>query len=677
MAEREQILADFQACTGNENIEECIVILEQHEWNLMEAVQAAMSGDFDSPRVGSPPIDISPPNGVNPPSYLDAVHGASAECLAGPLRSADPGGSASLQSLHERIAHQVAFASTSLSPPIRLLNFNIEYRDRSTTLRVPDSETIGKIKVLLESQWGIPVAKQDLCGWVDKANKRITDSDVLRDLHLPLDTTLFLLTPELMSTSQDSASESTENTLAQRLDQMYSLNIEFTNTHKDFQLNFFGRKTIQEVKQDLFSLTDVPVRYQQWHGWPEGASDSTTLAEAGLQLPSHRLLLMSNRPSNENEETADAESIEDFEDAHDSFVEDSLDLDGDGPLVRRPEPLMMEDAANQTEALESFSHEFGSRYGDCHPVFYIGDLECAIKDSLLCRAKDRKLLAIYLHHDASIQANVFCSQILCTESVVSFLSANFITWGWDLTSPANRARLLTMCTRHFGSIATNTVQNLRPDELPLLLIISRNRGSNEVMQAIHGNTTLDELMTHLLHATEVFREQQTLEIQEEDERNARETMLAEQDAAYQESLAVDRAKEEAKRIEEEQRRERENREQRHLEDLEKDRQHEMAQKEAIRQSLSDQLPDEPPCNCTEPISTLRIRCPGGGMLVRRFLAQHPLQVLLNFVASKGFPCSEFKLLTTFPRKDLTLEDTRKTLQVLKLCPQETLIVEEK
>lgn len=52
----------------------------------------------------------------------------------------------------------------------------------------------------------------------------------------------------------------------------------------------------------------------------------------------------------------------------------------------------------------------------------------------------RKLLAIYLHHDASIQANVFCSQILCTESVVTFLSNNFITWGWDLTSHTNRAR---------------------------------------------------------------------------------------------------------------------------------------------------------------------------------------------------------------------------------------------
>jgi hypothetical protein len=49
-------------------------------------------------------------------------------------------------------------------------------------------------------------------------------------------------------------------------------------------------------------------------------------------------------------------------------------------------------------------------------------------------------------------------------------------------------------------------------------------------------------MTHLLHVTEVFREQQMQEIQEEEERMAREQMLAEQDAAYQESLATDRAK---------------------------------------------------------------------------------------------------------------------------------------
>lgn len=76
--------------------------------------------------------------------------------------------------------------------------------------------------------------------------------------------------------------------------------------------------------------------------------------------------------------------------------------------------------------------------------------------------------------------------------------------------------------------------------------------------------------------------------------------------------------------------------------------------QAIRQSLSDQLPEEPPANCSEAVSTLRLRCPSGETVVRRFLGQHPLQVLLNFVASKGFPCSEFKVLTTFPRKDVSI-----------------------
>ena len=75
--------------------------------------------------------------------------------------------------------------------------------------------------------------------------------------------------------------------------------------------------------------------------------------------------------------------------------------------------------------------------------------------------------------------------------------------------------------------------------------------------------------------------------------------------------------------------------------------------QAIRQSVADQLPDEPPPGCTEPVSTIRIRCPEGVVLTRRFLAQHPLQVLLNFVTSKGFHMEEYKVITTFPRRDVS------------------------
>ena len=36
MAEHEQILAKFEACTGKEHIDEYIAILEQYNWNQTE-----------------------------------------------------------------------------------------------------------------------------------------------------------------------------------------------------------------------------------------------------------------------------------------------------------------------------------------------------------------------------------------------------------------------------------------------------------------------------------------------------------------------------------------------------------------------------------------------------------------------------------------------------------------
>lgn len=51
--------------------------------------------------------------------------------------------------------------------------------------------------------------------------------------------------------------------------------------------------------------------------------------------------------------------------------------------------------------------------------------------------------------------------------------------------------------------------------------------------------------------------------------------------------------------------------------------------------------------------------------------------LLNYVASKGFLIDEFKLISSWPRRDLTSIDAQQTLQALKLYPQETVILEER
>ena len=73
------------------------------------------------------------------------------------------------------------------------------------------------------------------------------------------------------------------------------------------------------------------------------------------------------------------------------------------------------------------------RYGSTCPLFFIGSLAEAIKEATSGNAHMRKPLLIYLHHDRSILSNIFCSQLLCAESVVNLLSANFISWAWDLT----------------------------------------------------------------------------------------------------------------------------------------------------------------------------------------------------------------------------------------------------
>ena len=69
----------------------------------------------------------------------------------------------------------------------------------------------------------------------------------------------------------------------------------------------------------------------------------------------------------------------------------------------------------------------------------------------------------------------------------------------------------------------------------------------EILSVIHGNTVLDEMMMSLIHTSEMFEEQRLAEVREESEREIRETMKAEQDAAYHASLEADRAKAEAKR----------------------------------------------------------------------------------------------------------------------------------
>ena len=83
-------------------------------------------------------------------------------------------------------------------------------------------------------------------------------------------------------------------------------------------------------------------------------------------------------------------------------------------------------------------------------------------------------------------------------------------------------------------------------------------------------------MTSLIQAQEVFTEQQRTDMLEEAERDQRESMLREQDDAYQLSLAADRLKAEERRKEEQEMRKKQEEEIRQQqEQMERQKQEEM------------------------------------------------------------------------------------------------------
>ena len=70
----------------------------------------------------------------------------------------------------------------------------------------------------------------------------------------------------------------------------------------------------------------------------------------------------------------------------------------------------------------------------------------------------------------------------------------------------------------------------------------------------------------------------------------------------------------------------------------------------------------------------RFRTPAS-QLQRRFLGSDTLSTLLMFLRSEGFRPEEYKVITSFPRRDISNFDKNASLESLKLCPQETLTLE--
>ncbi|XP_066262554.1 FAS-associated factor 1 [Euwallacea similis] len=677
---REEILADFQACTGVEDVAEAIYHLEETNWDLLRAVSRVMPPDTQSFHAQNDPDVMIVENDMDiPPSAFKPVSSDKALNRIGPVSNNIGHPPAKRREFSSSSTHDIVnypSASTSSGPSgastgPKILTFNIKYFERVIKIMLPDSANLSDLKQRIQTEVNVAPCRQNLSSW---ARMQGYDKIPFSRLQLPQDNELILT----VKAFADSVTSDDENEVTQKLSGTYTLHIKYEN--KTYDLKYQGIKTILQVKADVYSLTDIQVRHQIWSGWPPNIDDNTMLALSGISYPEHELTIRKNPQTKEREKRSMPQIVhldsddDEFEDASENFnVDDDYFVDNENS-TRKREPLIPDNMEDELVGTVTFNERFTVRYGPIHPPFFQGTVEDALKEACNRPAKDRKILAIYLHHDASVLTNVFCTQLLGYESIMQIIEKNFVLWGWDITFESNKQKFLTALQNALGLVqlgawAPTSLKNIPVDRLPVMVLIMKIRSATEIFNVINGNVGVNELLTTLIESVDIFSERQTVEAKEEADRAERELVKWEQDEAYRASLEADRKKEETR-----QRQEKEELEARRQ--IENEKAETAARKEAIRKEVESRLPLEPPSGQGEQ-TKIRFRLPKGENVERRFTADTPLRVLLDFLVVQGYPREEYKVISSWPRRDLTALDERQTLKELKLCPQETVILEER
>lgn len=115
----------------------------------------------------------------------------------------------------------------------------------------------------------------------------------------------------------------------------YLLKIKNLTKDTTIDLPYSGSKTVRELKYDIYNLSEIPARLQEWTGWPVPiTNDETCLGQLGLNFPEHHLTVNEMAPPAAQEskkskrttqnDDSDESSIGDYEDAPESFGVDDL-----------------------------------------------------------------------------------------------------------------------------------------------------------------------------------------------------------------------------------------------------------------------------------------------------------------------------------------------------------------
>ncbi|WKX93711.1 hypothetical protein Q1695_011179 [Nippostrongylus brasiliensis] len=401
--------------------------------------------------------------------------------------------------------------------------------------------------------------------------------------------------------------------------------------------------------------------------------DDMNVVDMDLSRPSSSIVT-SSRPRN-GYQVQESYALSDDDEPYPIHDSDDLECTEQNSTTRNNLPLIPTECGSVTEALHNFVVVFESRFSGigCHiPSFFTGSLPEAIKEAFESPGgiSERRPLALYIHHDGSIAANIFPSKVLCSDAISNLLRCQYILWPWDITHKENKVKLREWLEMVGMPDVRRMLESVIHDKekFPLLVIVIRDRGSYNVSDICTGMDGSDVVMEKLMTGIDTYSSIRNTEKVEEAARLERERIRQEQALEYEMSLAADKARLQAK--------ERELREQREEEEK-KMREAEETEIRQVRQLLASQLPEEPAEGDPQAI-VVKFRLPDSEQVVRRFRLSERLIVLTQFLAAKGYSSNDYRFFNSdFPKKDVTTLDESKTFAELKWPRREQIFVEER
>lgn len=317
-----------------------------------------------------------------------------------------------------------------------------------------------------------------------------------------------------------------------------------------------------------------------------------------------------------------------------------------------------------------FFSVFEQQYGGHHPFFY----GCRFADALRAARREGKLVFVYLHDPGHPYTEPFCRRTLCSDVVVEFLDANFVSWGAVSGSGEG----------------PGMVASLQPGSFPFCAIVAPvSDESIAVLQQIEGPVSPSELVEILQRTIDeqratfgpsgpVDQPAAARSAEEEERRRSAQRLRQEQDAAYMESLRKDQEKE----------RSRKSHQQGAAIAIAKPR----AGNE-LRPRRAGQVSREPiktttqirasphketaPSHRTEPNTKILIRFPNGERRQQSFHHTDTIREVYRYVDSLSIAgIGSYQFVRSYPRKTYGQQQLGMTLRDAGFYPTVTLYIEQ-